>query len=227
MAGIALLAALPLRGGAATVASLSARASAIAGSVEQDQLQLSAIGARYVGETSALVDARGREAAAEAGAATDHRRVAADRRAVRDSAIAAYVEAGATSPLALYLTTGSNTAATGSTYLNAANGQLTGKISALANDEHRLHSLSATAHRQEVAVSGALTQLDLDRRSALSTLAAERHALSSARGKLAALVAARAAAAALASERAAVARAAAAAASAASSVTVHGAGPPR
>ncbi|HVB04707.1 MAG TPA: transglycosylase family protein [Acidimicrobiales bacterium] len=218
-------------GRATTVTSLSARADAIAASVEADQGRLAVVGERYVVESAALTAARGREATARAGVAADSAHIAADRASLRASAITAYVEAGSASTLALYLSAGTEVASTGSAYLNAASGELQGRIASLDGDEHRLDVLDATARAEAANISAALSQLGSDRQSALTELGAERQALSSARGQLAALVAARAAVAARREEaRAAAAAQAAAAANAAAATNAAAAaasaGPP-
>ncbi|HLI15544.1 MAG TPA: transglycosylase family protein [Acidimicrobiales bacterium] len=217
-AGRAVAAALGLLGGlaaparAGTPASLRARAQAIAASIAADEASARALGERYVAAAAARARAEAAAAASRRAIAALDASIATSLAAIRRAAVAAYVNAGASSELAADLVGSPNELPSRLAYLHAAAGELETQVSLLA-DERRRRAVRLAEEQRAVDEAAAAARAAATARAAVvARVARARATLASVRGRLAALVAAAAAA---------RARAAAAAAARAAS-----AGPP-
>ncbi len=200
---------------AATDGTLRAEAAAIESHLAQASSALDANAEAYLAERS-----RYTAAAAAAGALQGHvrvveRAITADQALVRSAAVDAYVDAGASSPVGLYLLGKPDELATTSTYERAAADRITASIALLNSAKVELALAISTKQAEAALAAGALRATEASRASVLAEVNSERAVLASVNGRLAALVRSEE----IARERAAAAAAAAARASA-------GTGPP-
>jgi hypothetical protein len=220
--------------GGATTGTLRAQAAAIENRIAADGSTLDANSLAYLAEQRVYAADLGAERRTSTRVARIARTVARDQTIVRNDAIAAYTNAGNSSPLGLFLDGEPDEIATTAEYTRFADNAITTSIDALRGDEVALRAGLASEHAEVALVATSLAATEDARDSAISALDAERSTLSSVNGELATLVEqeeiARERAAAEAAARAAAASAAAAAAAATSATPTSAtaaAGPPQ
>jgi hypothetical protein len=220
--GIALggaVALAPIATYGASAGSLRARAQAIESRLANTNEALQSNALAYLTEHAKYETARAAIASSRSRVKSIDRTVAFDRAVVRSAALTTYVEAGAVSPIGLYLDGKPDELAIGAEYARAANDNIATSISELNGEEADLSANLAVEQTQVTAAATALAETAASRTSVVEEFNSEHALLSSVNGQLAALVQEEE----IAREQAAARAAAAAAAAAASSPT---AGPP-
>jgi hypothetical protein len=209
---------------AATEGSLQARATAIESRITAESATLHRSAITYLAEQQTYKRSVAAETNTKSLVKLMQRSVDQRKAEVRSAAITTYVNAGAASPIGLYLDGRPDTLSTGAAYTKAANDHVESSIAALTSDEITL-SANLKVERVEVTQSSAaLAATAASRQSVYAAMNSESFALSSVNGALAALVREQE----IAQERAAAQAAARAAAVAAadSPTLVVTAGPP-
>jgi hypothetical protein len=204
-------------------ATLRAKAAAIAAKITQDDATLNALGSDYLADRATLQE---ETAAARASGVVVRRLngvVAKDRHSASVAAAAAYVDAGSSTELGVYLAQRPDELVQTSTYLNSALAILKNAAANYARAEASRKAALGRELRAAGDAQAALAATTSERTAVLATLAREQQLEKSINGQIAALVAEEVAAR-LAAQRAAAAKAAAAAAAAAA--TPVPAGPP-
>lgn len=197
---------LPAAGSTSTT-TLRARAAAIAGKIATDDAILNSLGEQYLADRAELTQAK----LAARGSAAIVRRltvsVAEDRRSASNAATVAYVDAGSSTDLGVYLAERPDELVQTAAYLNSALSILKTAAARYARAEASWKAALWREQRQALAAETALAAANSERNSVLATLATEQQLERSVNGEIAALVA-QALAAKLAAERAAAAAAA-------------------
>jgi hypothetical protein len=206
---------------AATEGSLRARAATVEGHLAAESAALHSNAIAYLSQRSTYDHLITAETNTRSRVRAIEHSVEVQRAVVRAAALSAYVNAGKSSPIGLYLDGRPSDLATSAAYARAANDHIASSIAALNGNEVTL-SANLKIERFQVASAGdALAATVASRTSVLAAVNAERSSLSSLNGALAVLVQ-RQEIARQKAEADAAARAAAAAAAAASSTPNSG-----
>ncbi len=204
----ALLASSVPASASTSTATLRAKAAAISAKIAQDDADLNSLGVTYLADRAEL---QKEGAAAKVSAAAVRRLgglVATDRRAASVAAAAAYVEAGASTDIGVYLEQKPNELVTSEAYLNSALSILKTAEADYARAQANWKAALGREQQDVAAAQAALVMANNERAAALSTLASEQQLEKSIDGEIAQLVAQQVAAK-LAAQRAAAAAAAA------------------
>ncbi len=206
-----------------STSTLQQRAAKISAQIAQDDVTLNALGEAYL-------QFRGEQARANAAAAIAavavHRLsglVVTDRRSASLAADVAYVEAGASTDLGVYLAQKPDELVTSAAYLNSAISILNTAANRYVHAESNWKQALLRQRQEAAAATAALVSANTERGAVVATLVKEQRLEASIKGEIAQLVA-QALAKKLAAERAAAVEAAAASAAAASAAAA--AGPP-
>jgi hypothetical protein len=173
---------------ATSIGTLSARAAAIESRLASENALLAADATAYLAERARYVSSVAAEGKTRSRVHAIERVVASDRTLVRSAALTTYIEAGASSPIGLYLEGKPDQLALGEEYVRAATDTITSSIDALTSEETSLASNIKIEQTQTDQAAAALSATTAARASVLQGFNAEHALLASVNGQLATLV---------------------------------------